>query len=128
MALEQEFHVPVRWVEKTSRDTHENAQRSAPILAAANVKRILLVSHAFDALRARREFESAGLEVVAAPTGTSLDSHGRLAVSDFVPSARALLASYHACYEFLGLAVMHLRTAFAPAPATRSTAASAAIR
>jgi uncharacterized SAM-binding protein YcdF (DUF218 family) len=115
--LEQEFRVPVRWVEKTSRDTHENATYSAPILLASNVKAILLVSHGFDSRRARREFESAGLEAIGAPVGVNLDADGRLAVSDFIPNARALLRSYYACYELLGLAVMHTRTSFPPSGA-----------
>jgi uncharacterized SAM-binding protein YcdF (DUF218 family) len=123
-ALEQEFRVPVRWVEKASRDTHENARYSAPMLAASNVETILLVSHAFDARRARREFESAGLEVVGAPAGAGLNSDGRLAVSDFIPNARALLGSYYACYELLGLMVMHARTAWTGLPAPDATGGS----
>src|SRR3954451_11009851 len=36
-ALEQEFHVPVRWVEGRSDNTHENARFSAELLRGAGV-------------------------------------------------------------------------------------------
>ena len=36
--LEDEFHVPVKWVETRSRDTRENAANAAPILKAAGIE------------------------------------------------------------------------------------------
>lgn len=66
--LEKEFGVTVRWVEIASRDTSENATLSAPILKAAGVERIALVSHAWHMRRAIPLFERQGLEVIAAPT------------------------------------------------------------
>lgn len=119
-ALEDEFHLPVRWLENKSRDTHQNARYSAPLLAAAGVTRILLVTHPFDTVRARAEFEVTGLEVTVAPTGAGLASDGPLVASDFIPSARALLGSYYACYEMLAIAVMHAKAAFTSARYSRA--------
>jgi uncharacterized SAM-binding protein YcdF (DUF218 family) len=100
-ALEKEFGVSVRWKEGRSRDTHQNAVFSAKILLDAGVRRVVLVAHAVDMRRARREFRQAGLEVIPAPTkiatGWTLDHPAQL-----LPNAAAFAGSYLACYEILG--------------------------
>lgn len=96
-ALEGEFGVPVRWLEKQSRNTHENAVRSAEILSAAKINRIVLVAHSFDMPRARAEFAAQRIEAIPAPTGIpsgQIDS-----ALDVLPSMAALQASYFALYE-----------------------------
>jgi len=98
--LEREFAVPVRWTEIRSRNTRENAQRSAEILRAAGVTRIVLVAHAFDIPRARGEFEAAGFAVVPAPTLIpDLEFEWPRSL---VPGMSALQGSYYALYELLG--------------------------
>jgi len=97
--LEQEFGVVPRWVENKSRNTHENAVLSADILRRAGVSRIILVVHAFDVPRARREFDGSGLHVVPAPTYLA-PAPGEMRF-DQLPSAAALQMSYYACYELL---------------------------
>jgi uncharacterized SAM-binding protein YcdF (DUF218 family) len=67
-ALEQDFGVKVRWVEGASRDTAENASLSAPLLKAAGITRIALVSHGWHLPRAVPLFEQQGLQVTPAPT------------------------------------------------------------
>jgi len=67
--LENDFHVPVRWVEGNSRNSQENAVQSHRLLAAAGITRIYLVTHAWHMPRARRAFEQAGFTVIPAPTG-----------------------------------------------------------
>ena len=105
--LKEELDVPVRWVEDTSADTHENAVKSAGILQPAGVRKVLLVTHAWHMPRAVAAFETAGLEVVAAPTG----SRERQPVEPgaFVPSARALQESAWAVHEWIGRAWYALR-------------------
>ena len=105
-SLVDEFGVKVKWSETLSRNTHENALRSAEILRAHNVRRIVLVSHAFDMRRARAEFEAAGLEVVPAPT--MLADPGNEDIGDWIPSARAFTRSYYALYELLADGVRRL--------------------
>ena len=97
--LEREFGVPVKWVESRSRNTHQNAVRSAAILKPEEVKRIVLVGHGFDMRRAIAEFEAAGLEVVPAPTFVAPSTP--LAFGDLVPNVFSLQSSYYALYEIL---------------------------
>jgi uncharacterized SAM-binding protein YcdF (DUF218 family) len=97
--LEREFGVPVKWVESRSRNTQQNAVRSAAILIPEDVKRIVLVGHGFDMRRAIAEFEAAGLEVVPAPTFMSPSTP--LVFGDLVPNVFSLQSSYYALYEIL---------------------------
>lgn len=107
--LEREFKVAVRWRESRSADTADNAARSAELLRAAGIRRIVLVTQAFHMPRARRLFEAAGLEVVPAPTELgqqhALPDH----VLEWLPQAQALHASYYALHEWLGMAWLALR-------------------
>ena len=108
-ALEREFGVPVRWVEARSRNTHENAVRSAEILGAEHIGRIVLVAHSFDMPRARAEFAAVGIEAIPAPT---LIPSGRIDnVLDVLPSLGALQSSYFALYEILANAARWLAVA-----------------
>jgi len=54
-----EYGAPLRWVEATSRDTHENAVNTLALLHAAGVREIVLVTHATHLPRALREFRAA---------------------------------------------------------------------
>jgi uncharacterized SAM-binding protein YcdF (DUF218 family) len=101
-ALEQDFRLPVRWVESASLDTKENALYTARILSAAGIRRVILVSHAAHLKRAAEAFKAAGLEVVLAPTAF-LARPGAAIVGDFVPSANAAYAGWYASHEWLGI-------------------------
>src|SRR5207244_775214 len=96
-ALEREFDVRVRWAEIRSRNTHENAVRSAEILRAEHISRIILVAHSFDIPRARAEFAAQGIEAIPAPTG--IPSWEFDSPLDVLPSLAALQSSYFALYE-----------------------------
>ena len=108
-SLMREFGVGVRWAEDRSRDTHENAVRSAAILRAEGIQRVVLVAHDFDMRRATAEFAAAGIDVIAAPTGTPTHEAGGWL--DYVPGIAGLLGSYYALYEILA----NLVRAIAPA-------------
>jgi len=110
--LQRDFNCPVRWVEKRSLDTHENALFSAAILRPAGVQRVILVTSATHMARSVEEFEAAGLEVVPAPT--AFMTHGRLNVLSFLPSIQALHHSRDALYELLGRAVLWLKNVSSP--------------
>jgi len=97
-ALEADFGVKVRWVEAASRDTAENAGLSAPLLKAAGITRIALVSHAWHLPRAIPLFEQQGLEVAPAPTAYSTGSPSW--VEDLLPGN--LRRSRWALNEYLG--------------------------
>lgn len=97
--LVREYDVPVRWTETRARNTHENAVRSAAMLRAAGVTRVILIGHAFDFPRSRLEFEAAGINVIPAPIG--IPSMAAISPLDFVPGLGGLQWSYFACYELL---------------------------
>jgi len=97
--LEQEFGISVRWTEPASRNTEENAARSAEILAREHITTIVLVTHAFDMPRAKAEFVAHGLDVVPAPTGVPTWKPG--SPLDMLPNLASLQSSYFALYELI---------------------------
>ena len=108
-ALEQDFHVEVKWAEGKSFDTLENARYARQQLAAAGIDRIALVTHALHMRRARLVFEHEGFRVIESPTGFStLRPPGIL---NFVPSSQGLEMSRTFLYEVLGLGWYHVRLA-----------------
>ncbi|HNQ03200.1 MAG TPA: YdcF family protein [Thiobacillaceae bacterium] len=107
VVLRNEYGVPVRWLEKRARNTRENALFTADILGKAGIRRIYLVTHAWHLARAAPEFRRAGLTVIPAGTGYRMD--GDLEFFDFIPSASALLNSYLATHEWIGLLWYRLR-------------------
>jgi uncharacterized SAM-binding protein YcdF (DUF218 family) len=111
--LQRHFNIQPRWVDASSYDTFENADNSVRILKAAGVRRAILVTRATHMWRSVREFEAAGMPVVAAPVGS-------FAVRDlspflYLPDSQALTRSHDAIYELLGnvvrrvLELTHLR-------------------
>jgi uncharacterized SAM-binding protein YcdF (DUF218 family) len=99
--LEEEFGAKVRWSERGSATTWENAHLSARILSGEGVRRIYLVTHAWHLRRARACFEYLGLEVVPAPTLHHAPRIDRL--GDWLPSAKGLRQSAFAIHEGIGL-------------------------
>lgn len=106
--LARDFGVATRWIESHSRDTFQNAAYSAPLLRSAGVSRILLVTSASHAYRARREFEAAGFSVVAAPVG--IWTPQVLTLRRCLPSIIGLRDSTEALYELIGDAAQRLFT------------------
>ncbi len=98
-ALKDEFGVPVRWIEASSRNTHENARFSAAILRRAGIRKVVLVMHGFDMWRAAAELEAAGIDVI--PAATNLPEERKPELLDWLPSMNGLMLSYYALYEIL---------------------------
>tara|TARA_Y100001934_G_scaffold254896_1_gene321298 strand:+ start:190 stop:942 length:753 start_codon:yes stop_codon:yes gene_type:complete len=99
--LRTDFGIDPKWVETQSTTTYENAEFSARILRNHAISTVYLVSQAWHLPRATAAFQAAGLSAIPAPSSTS-----RLAPADirtFIPSAKALQASYHVFHEWLGL-------------------------
>ena len=107
--LQEDFGVPARWHEDRSRNTFENASFSAGILRQAGIQAGLVVAHRWDMARALWSFRAVGYPVVptATPEGRALS----LSPAAFLPQVPALLDSYHALHELIGLAWYHIRYA-----------------
>lgn len=109
--LEQEFHVPVRWVEASSTNTAENARFSAAILRPEHIQRVLVVTHGWHMPRAQQAFRATDLAFIAAPTRFSvMPAKPRdFNVFDFLPDGRAFAKSYFALHEYVGALWYRLR-------------------
>lgn len=99
--LQKEFIVIVDHIEIASRNTYENAQYTAEILKNNSMKKIALVTHAWHMPRARKAFEHFDITVIPAPTAF-YGQPATLKLSDFIPSANALLYSSFAFREMIG--------------------------
>lgn len=99
-SLEQDFHVPVRWLEDQSRNTQENARLSAALLHQQGIRKIYLVTHALHMPRAREAFERAGFQVTPAPT--IFASRECLSVLHFLPHSSTLETSTILLHEWIG--------------------------
>jgi uncharacterized SAM-binding protein YcdF (DUF218 family) len=111
LTLLRNFGLTARWMEKQSTTTLSNAVYSAQILRKEGITRIYLVTHAWHMRRALIAFEGTGLEVIPAPTAFVSRSGADPDPGDFVPSARALLFTYYAVHEWLG--IIWYRTGYA---------------
>jgi uncharacterized SAM-binding protein YcdF (DUF218 family) len=106
--LEQEFNVPVRWVEGESDNTLQNAQFSYTMLKADNIRRIYLVTHAWHMPRALQAFHSTGFQVVPAPTAYT--TRYQTYLLDFIPNAKALRDSRNFFHELIGMLWYQLKS------------------
>ncbi len=108
--LHRDLGVTAKWIENRSRDTHQNAQFSALILARDGVSKVVLVTSAAHMARSVVEFNQAGIDTIAAPAAmwTQRDT-GVLA---YVPNADALVRSQRAMYEGLGRVVQSIQGRF----------------
>lgn len=102
--MKDEFGLPLRWAESESRDTRENAANTLPLLKAAGVRRVLLVTHDMHMRRALRAFhraaEGQGLEIIPAPLDMREDAMSDF--SDWVPDSEGFARVRYAVYEWLG--------------------------
>jgi uncharacterized SAM-binding protein YcdF (DUF218 family) len=98
--LTEEYGLPVRWAERTSNDTLENAKNSAQLLKAAGITRIYLVTHADHMHRAQTHFEAQGIYVV--PLATGFTPNASLSSWYFIPSFEGLASNRWHLFNLLG--------------------------
>jgi uncharacterized SAM-binding protein YcdF (DUF218 family) len=102
----REFGRPLRWVEGESRDTRENALRTAMLLKGERITRIVLVTHDFHMRRAVRNFERAAaragwvVQIVPAPMG--VPAPGPMTLGDWLPSLSGARDTGYVLREWLG--------------------------
>ena len=100
-ALEQDFRVPVRWIEDSSDNTFENAHHSFRVLQQEGIRKVYLVTHAWHMPRAAGIFRHAGFEVIEAPTAFTTRHQADLLA--FMPRAESLRDSKIFVHEVIGL-------------------------
>jgi uncharacterized SAM-binding protein YcdF (DUF218 family) len=100
-ALATDFHIPARWREERSRTTYENALYSSEILRRAGISSALVVTNSWHMARALWSFYAVGYPVVAAPLAESPALN--LSPGSFFPQIPALMSSYLALHELIGL-------------------------
>ncbi len=106
--LERELAIPVRWTEDDSNNTMESARNSYRLLQDSGIKRIALITHAWHMPRARHSFESAGFEVIPAPTAYTTRYNTDLLT--FLPNANALQGSQIFLHEIIGFVWYRLKS------------------
>jgi uncharacterized SAM-binding protein YcdF (DUF218 family) len=121
-ALKDDYGIEVAGVEDQSQTTWENAERSAPMLRADGIGKVLLVTSAWHMPRAMDAFQRFRVPAVAAPTGfvSGQPPGGPDRLSDLLPAMSALSNSYYAIHEYLGRAWYQVQETAAvaePAPA-----------
>ena len=106
--LHDEFGVTVRWIEPVSEDTWQNAQFSAAMLHAAGINSVYLVSDAWHLRRGAMAFARFGIATTPAPL--RYDRPPRFNFDEFMPHASAVLNSYFALHEWIGIVYYALRS------------------
>ncbi len=108
--LEQEFHVPVRWLESCSRNTADNARYSRAMLAAEGIDSILLVTSGGHMHRAVQIFERTGFQVLPTPTLSASRARRPLPLLQrYVPQAGSLNGASNLMHEYFGRLWYRLR-------------------
>jgi uncharacterized SAM-binding protein YcdF (DUF218 family) len=105
--LQEDFRVPVQWREERSQNTFENALFSAEILRHAGIASALVVTHPWHMARGLWSFRAVGYPVIPSPTAE--DRSSPLSVAAFLPQIPALVKSYYALHELIGLAWYRVR-------------------
>ena len=101
VVLEQDFHVPVRWIEDGSDNTFENALYSFRLLQSAGIHKIYLVTHAWHMPRSADIFRRAGFEVIEAPT--AFTTRYEIDLLAFLPRAESMGQSKIFVHELIGM-------------------------
>jgi uncharacterized SAM-binding protein YcdF (DUF218 family) len=106
-SLRDDFQIPVRWAERRSRDTWENAEFSAAILQANGIHSVYLVTHAWHMRRAIVAFHHFGIDVIPAPV--QIDRYPDLEHGFLIPQVYGWQITYYALHEWVGYVYYRLR-------------------
>ncbi len=107
--LQDEFQVPVKWLETESHTTWQNAQFTDEILATAGIQSAWLVTQAWHMPRSLYAFRNRKVQYLPA----SVSYSGAIQWTDYhmnyIPQATALVRSSIALHEWIGLWWYRLR-------------------
>ncbi len=112
-SLKDDFGINARWIEEKSHTSWENARMSKPMLDAAGIKKVFLVTHAWHMPRSLYAFQQANIEVIPAPTGFANTGNEVGPLFLLLPDASALRRSYIAMHEIIGLVWYRIKAIFA---------------
>ncbi|HTQ33331.1 MAG TPA: YdcF family protein [Stellaceae bacterium] len=99
-ALQDDFSVPVTWVEDQARNTFENAVYSKKLLQADGIDTVVLVTNAWHMRRALWCFDRVGLHAIPYPAPLTYDDKR---INAYLPGIGGLEDSYRALHEAIGL-------------------------
>ena len=119
-----DYGIGARWLETRSRNTRENAQLSAPMLRAAGVRTIVLVTDDDHMRRALREFAATGLRAIPAPVRIPPPLFAGRWWNNLRPGLGAFCNGSLAIYELLGQAAQIISPPPEDQTATNRTAAN----
>jgi len=100
--LEQEFGVPVRWIEEKSHTTWQNAEFSDAILDKSGIKTAWVVTHAWHMPRSMMVFSNRSVKYSPASHSYGIKPLNKRWFN-WIPQSRALNQSTIALHEYLGL-------------------------
>jgi uncharacterized SAM-binding protein YcdF (DUF218 family) len=100
--LEQNFHVPVQFIEEQSHNTFEHGFYTSQMVKGIGIYNVIIVAQARDIPRLLWSFSKVGLHPMPFPLREPL--YESLEIQDFLPSAKAFLESYYEMHELIGLA------------------------
>lgn len=101
--LEQEFQVPVRWLETESHTTWQNAQYTHQILEKEGITSAWLITQAWHMPRSLNTFQHPTINYLPAPTSFGASIAWTDGILNWVPQATALQHSLIALHEYLGM-------------------------
>ncbi|MBK8452903.1 MAG: YdcF family protein [Thiofilum sp.] len=102
--LENEFKVPVRWVETQSHTTLQNAEFTDQILANAEIKSAWLVTQSWHMPRSLLAFQKREVNYIPASCSFGGSIAWHYGLTNWTPQSSALERSVLALHEYFGLA------------------------
>lgn len=90
-------------MDDTSRNTEENAQHTAAILADRGWQHPILITSAFHMPRSVKQFQTLKVDILPFPTDYMAEQDQLVRIGNFVPSASGLAQTAIALKEYLGL-------------------------
>jgi len=106
--LQNEFNVPVRWLEPRARDTEDNLQFTAEMLKVEGIHTVILVTHDFHMRRSLAHCETVALKCIPAPVSLR-GSNGDPSWVYQLPDAYSLHMSALALHEIVGYVALILQ-------------------
>jgi uncharacterized SAM-binding protein YcdF (DUF218 family) len=110
--LQENFNIPVIWLEDQSITTKDEAKFMLPTLQKKGINTIYLITNAWHMPRSmyafNKVFHSAGIKVIPAPMGYRERDKSNPIIFDYLPSLSALNTSTIALHEYIGLIQYHL--------------------